>query len=89
MGLGDPEDAIPALFIVFAILGFIGGLVTYVPAINSIPVLNSICPLIHSAFVMLANFMTPYIPLEATLIALLLEVLIIIISIVIIVKVGY
>jgi len=89
MGLSDPEDVIPGLIIVVAILGLIGALVEYIPAINDVPVLNFIAPPVHTGFTWLANLLTAYIPLEATVIAVLIELLIVIISIIIIVKVGY
>ncbi len=89
MGLTDPEDLIPGIIIVIALIGFIGGLITYIPAINDVPVLGMISSLTHSGFTLIGGFLTTYIPLEASIIGLLIELLIIIISIIIIVKVGY
>jgi len=88
MGLGDPEDFIPVIIIIVAILGLLGGLAFYFPVLGTIPVLSMITSVIHSGFLFLAGLMA-FIPLSASWIAMILEGLIIVIMIIVVVKVGY
>lgn len=89
MGLEDPKDVIPGIIVVFCALGFIGGLAVYIPVINGVPVLGVVSVFIHGLFVSLAGFITPYIAIEAGIIALILEVLIAFLCVVFIIKTGF
>jgi len=89
MGFDDPEDVIPAIIIIVSLLGLIGALAVYLPVINSVPVLNVVSSVVNSGFIYLGNLLTTFIPLSSLMIAMIMEILLIVISIVIIVKVGY
>jgi hypothetical protein len=88
MGLDDPEDVIPAIIVIVAVLGLIGAIATYIEALGNIPYFSMITELVNTGFMFLANLLAPFIPLEPIIIAILIEFLLIIIGIIIIVKVG-
>ncbi len=87
MGLGDWEDTIPGIIIAVSILALIGAIATYVPAIQSISWLYMITNFFNNIFMYVAGLITSFIPLQAIIIAIILEILMIIISIIFIIKV--
>ena len=89
MGLEDPKDVIPGIIVVICAVGFIGGLTVYFHSIADVPVLGMVSSFVHTLFLMLAGFITPYIAIEAGIIAMLLEVLIAVLCVVFIIKTGF
>lgn len=89
MGLSDPEDLIPGIIAVICVIGLIGAFSVYFPVIADVPVLGVVSTTINSGFSMLANLLSPYINLDLNLMSIILELLIFIITVIVIVKIGY
>ena len=89
MGFGDPEDMIPGLIIIVAVLGLIGAAATFFPVIDTVPILNIVASTVHFGFNFLAELLTPFIPLDALFIAIGIEVILLVIMIIIIVQIGF
>lgn len=89
MGLGEPEDVIPAIIVIIAVLGIIGALTSYIPSISDVPVLNFLSASVHTGFMFLGGFLTPYIGIGAFFLAITFEVILIILCIWIIVHFGW
>ncbi|MFA5405858.1 MAG: hypothetical protein WC307_00675 [Candidatus Nanoarchaeia archaeon] len=87
MGLDDWEDIIPGIVIVISILALIGGIANFVPAIKSVTWLYTITNFFNNIFMYVAAVITPYIPLQAIYMAIIIEILMIIFSIIFILKV--
>ena len=89
MGLGDPEDVIPAIIVIITVLGLLGTITPLVPSLAKVPVLNVVTSTVGMGFDFLAKLLAPFININLMIITIALEVLVIILSIVIIVKFGY